>query len=317
MNGIKYFSHSSNARSDEKIIALRMQYGIEGYGIYFMLLERLSETDDFTCATDYKALAFDFHCDSDVIKSIVETSQLFALNNDGTRFYSPKFIERQKEQVEKMQYISQKRREAIQKRWAKAREKKHSDVIENQDTQIQMNNTGNTNVSRTKYNSKTTVIQNDTIINKTKNNIDVFPKVNTSLSELDKPNSDDEEIICERTKKIEKINYGLLLVFWNTQTQGIFNSITCIKEKRREAVRARIRQHGKEAFMLAIKRATQSDFLKGQNDRQWKMTFDWLIKPNNFIKVLEGNYDNRTSNIAGDRPAEHHQSVAPNYDETF
>lgn len=295
-----------------------MQYGIEGYGIYFMLLERLSETDDFTCATDYKALAFDFHCDSDIIKSIVETSQLFALNDDGTRFYSPKFIERQKEQVEKMQYISQKRREAIQKRWAKAKEKKSTDVIENQGTQVQVNNTSNTNVSGTEYNSNTSVIQTDTIINKTKqNNIDVFPKVNTSLSENNKSFSDDEEIICERTKKIENINYGNLLAFWNTQTQGIFNSITCIKEKRRELVRARIRQHGKEAFMLAIRRATQSDFLKGQNDRQWKMTFDWLVKPNNFIKVLEGNYDNRTNNSAGDRPAGHHQSVAPNYDETF
>ena len=33
--------------------------------------------------------------------------------------------------------------------------------------------------------------------------------------------------------------------------------------------------------------------IKGQNNRNWTITFDWLIKPNNFIKVLEGNYDDK------------------------
>ena len=39
--------------------------------------------------------------------------------------------------------------------------------------------------------------------------------------------------------------------------------------------------------------AGKSDFLNGKNDRGWKPNFDWLIKPENRIKVLEGNYDNR------------------------
>jgi len=333
MNGIKYFSHSSNARYDEKIIALRMQYGVEGYGIYFMLLERLSETDDLTCTTEYDKLAYDFHCETAKVKAVVNDFGLFQLTDDGTRFYSPKFIQRQNEQIEKAHFISQKRREAIQKRWAKAKEKQ---LAENQAEPNTNNANEDTNVSSKSYKSNTNVsiedtnelhlnensIQTDTIINKTKLKqnetlLDVSDKSNTSLSESANALSDDELVVCERTKQKEIISYSQILEFWNTQTKGIFNSITCITGKRRESVKARIRQHGKEAFMLAVQKAVKSSFLQGQNARSWQLTFDWLIKPNNFQKVLEGNYDNTTNNSANPRPAEHHQPSAPNYEDTF
>jgi len=40
--------------------------------------------------------------------------------------------------------------------------------------------------------------------------------------------------------------------------------------------------------------AGKSQFLNGDNDRGWKADFDWLIKPENAIKVLEGRYSNGT-----------------------
>ena len=46
MKKTSYFSHDSNARNDEKILAVRMKYGAEGYGIYFMILERLETLTD-------------------------------------------------------------------------------------------------------------------------------------------------------------------------------------------------------------------------------------------------------------------------------
>lgn len=36
--------------------------------------------------------------------------------------------------------------------------------------------------------------------------------------------------------------------------------------------------------------AEASNFLKGQNNRNWSATFDWLIKDANMAKVLDGNY---------------------------
>ena len=62
---------------------------------------------------------------------------------------------------------------------------------------------------------------------------------------------------------------------------------------RYKMLKARIKEYGIDTFLQAINNIRNSSFLKGQNNRNWTITFDWLIKPNNFIKVLEGNYDDK------------------------
>ena len=47
-----------------------------------------------------------------------------------------------------------------------------------------------------------------------------------------------------------------------------------------------------DAFRELFEKAEASDFLKGDNDRGWTADFDWLIRPTNMSKVLEGKYDN-------------------------
>lgn len=43
-------------------------------------------------------------------------------------------------------------------------------------------------------------------------------------------------------------------------------------------------------------KASKSDFLRGKNDRGWKMDFDWLISNDtNWVKVMEGKYDNKSA----------------------
>lgn len=58
-------------------------------------------------------------------------------------------------------------------------------------------------------------------------------------------------------------------------------------------MKARIAEYGIEQVMKAVDNIQKSAFLRGQNSRGWIITFDWLIRPNNFIKVLEGNYDDK------------------------
>ena len=65
--------------------------------------------------------------------------------------------------------------------------------------------------------------------------------------------------------------------------------------KRREFVRARIREHGLNAVYEMITKASQSDFLNGKSRSGWIADFTWLFRPSNFQKVLEGNYDNRNN----------------------
>lgn len=61
---------------------------------------------------------------------------------------------------------------------------------------------------------------------------------------------------------------------------------------RRKAVAARWREYPNlDTFRELFRKAEESKFLKGFNDRNWRADFDWLMKPSNMQKVLEGKYD--------------------------
>lgn len=68
------------------------------------------------------------------------------------------------------------------------------------------------------------------------------------------------------------------------------------KTERGKMLRARLRQYGTDSFFEAVEQIKQSDFLQGKNSRGWQITFDWLVHPNNYPKVIEGNY--KTSHAA-------------------
>jgi hypothetical protein len=94
-----------------------MKYGIEGYGIYFILLEKLRESSDRTCVKDYNVIAFDLRVSSDKIKSIIEDFGLFAFADDGKRFYSESFMRRMKPLDELREKRSTAGKAGMIKRW--------------------------------------------------------------------------------------------------------------------------------------------------------------------------------------------------------
>lgn len=94
MKNIDYFPHESEARNSPKLLSLRTKEGAIGYGVYFMILERLCKEPDYTSIRDYDMLAFDFHVKSDLVKSVVKEFGLFQFTEDGKRFYSEGFKRR-------------------------------------------------------------------------------------------------------------------------------------------------------------------------------------------------------------------------------
>lgn len=116
MAGI-YFSHDASARNDNKILNVRMKYGVEGYGIYFMLIERLREKENYMESTDYNALGFDFRVDSGKVKDIVNNFGLFVFTDDKKYFYSESLINRMSIMEEKDRKKSEAGKKAAQARW--------------------------------------------------------------------------------------------------------------------------------------------------------------------------------------------------------
>lgn len=68
--------------------------------------------------------------------------------------------------------------------------------------------------------------------------------------------------------------------------------------ERGRMVKRRIQDYGIEAVLAAVRNVGESDFLMGRIGK-FQATFDWFIRPNNFQKVLEGNYRNRNTDAGG------------------
>lgn len=71
-----------------------------------------------------------------------------------------------------------------------------------------------------------------------------------------------------------------------------FPACRVLSENRKKAIKARfVAGYTVEDFQTLFQKAEDSSFLKGQNNRNWTATLDWLIKDGNMAKVLDGNYD--------------------------
>ena len=92
MKDAYFFPHYIGARNDNKIMRLRLKYGMEGYGIYFALLEVLREQSDHLYPLqDLDILSADIRVDQQVVESIINDFGLF--KKDKTNFWSPKLQE--------------------------------------------------------------------------------------------------------------------------------------------------------------------------------------------------------------------------------
>lgn len=123
-----YFSHDSNARNDEKLVRLRMKQGAAGYGVYFMILERLREEADYMSAKDYNMIAFDLRVDAAIVKSVVEDFGLFTFTDDGKCFYSESFTRRMDIKDTLRRQRSEGGKIGMKNRWKKEQGKQDKEV---------------------------------------------------------------------------------------------------------------------------------------------------------------------------------------------
>lgn len=85
-----------------------------------------------------------------------------------------------------------------------------------------------------------------------------------------------------------------LLQKWNELPDTISKISTLKKDTQRyKMLSQRVSEYGADKVLEAIEKIKQSSFLQGKNNRGWTITFEWFVRPNNFIKVLEGNYTDK------------------------
>lgn len=78
-----WFKHDSNARNDVKIVRLTRQLGVEGYGIYFMLIEILREQVEHRLPlSTIPDIAYQIHASEEKVKAVVLSYELFEIEEE-------------------------------------------------------------------------------------------------------------------------------------------------------------------------------------------------------------------------------------------
>jgi predicted phage replisome organizer len=97
-----------------------------------------------------------------------------------------------------------------------------------------------------------------------------------------------------------KNDYALFVDTYNTQC---FNLSTVLKvtDKRKKAIANFLKQLNFEDFESACIKANNNPFLTGKNDRGWKADFDFIIKPDNAAKIIEGRYESQSTQTENDK----------------
>ena len=109
----------------------------------------------------------------------------------------------------------------------------------------------------------------------------------------------EEKDIYRETGSLSRIDYQKVVDLFHSLCPSL-PRVRTVSEKRKKAIRARFNAgETMESFAEVFKLAEASDFLTGRNGAWAGCGFDWLLKEANWIKTLEGTYENKTKSKAG------------------
>lgn len=118
-----------------------------------------------------------------------------------------------------------------------------------------------------------------------------------SSKELCPTSSSDEEILSNR-------HCQNVVDFWNrtvVETRSTLPQVRTLSDKRKNKMRIRWKEFAKvgdpvEVCRQIFTKACTSKFCQGDGKSGWSADFDWIFKNGeNWVKVFEGNYDNKTA----------------------
>lgn len=161
-------------------------------------------------------------------------------------------------------------------------------------------NANNATNERSKRSNATNATDDEAMLSNAKHNVNVYVNDNVDVNvndngvptePLDTPNGVSGAVTAPARRENPQNDFKIIMEAWNELPVTPITKITP-DTKRSGNLNARIRQYGVDGVLEAINLVSQSPFLLGRVT-DFVITFDWFVKPNNFVKVYEGNYNNR------------------------
>lgn len=95
---------------------------------------------------------------------------------------------------------------------------------------------------------------------------------------------------------------------WNNLGIGKVRDIRA-NTRRHKRIKGIIDDYGYDDLIAVMNTINDSPFLKGENSRNWKITMDWFLEPNNYQKVRDGNYINNNNVYSKSNPEQNNSAI--------
>lgn len=290
----KFFTHDSNAKDSPSMLRLIDEMGMEGYGAYWMLMEVLRDCDGFRFPTrSVPALARRYGIDADKLDEVINGYGLFDTDDDDC-IHSADLDER----MEAMSRVATDRRKAGEKSGEARRNKaagsgkgeqadghatnKREQAANKKEEEADRNKNNNKNIKEKNIQDSSSPLL-PTAPRSARKDEAAEAKARLPMPMAHEPHTG--------VKACGGKDMDMVMTMFNTEMEGhAIGKITCIRGQRATLTAARLKEFGMEAFATAIRKAARSSFLNGAKGK-WRMDYDWMVRPNNFPKVLEGRYD--------------------------
>ena len=286
-SGLEYFPLNVDMDQDDKIALIEASHGIVGFGIVVRLLMKIYKEGYYYEWTEREQLLFSKRVNVDIntVNVIINDCLKWGLFNkylyDTHHILTSKGIQRR-------YFAALTRRKKIEV---------FEDFILIDLTEFKNVNIISLNVDND-TNSTTQNVDNDT--NSTTQNVDTGTQSKVKKSKVKKSKVKNKKIYVGPSDQpeeevVEKVPFDEIKNLFNELCPS-YSKVISITEKRKPHIRARWEQFkgNMQIFETAFTKIEESEFCKGNNDRRWRASFDWLIaNDTNIVKVLEGKYDNK------------------------
>ena len=279
---MKYFLHDCNAFNDEKVSELFLNFGYEGLGLFYTILEKIGSQEK-PIKTVVLKNQLKVGKKLDKCWEFMESLGMISSNNGDT------FNERILSYSKTYQIKKEKTKEKISQ-W------RENQLLEKNVTGYELN-CNHLKVKESKV--------NEIEVNRA-NALTVAKPAEVNQQEL---KNEFKELIVGITGKELKIVVAELKTFisdkkpefidpyqeyWNLFAENYqLSGIQVLNDSRIRKFKTRIREPAFD-FLKLLDKIKYSKQLRGQSDSStgWKVTFDWVFEnQSNYVKILEGNYD--------------------------
>ena len=181
-----YFSHDTNARNDEKILCLRADYGITGYGAFWVLIEMMFENQNTQLSHNHvKGIAYSLNMEVELLTNIINSCIEYGLFvSDGDNFWSESLRSRKGTYINKREKKVEAGLKSAEARRLKALENsKQTSDFTKQDGNLAQTN-GNYAKALLEQNSNTSDVMFEQNLNSVPTELNSEPTKSNKLKEI-------------------------------------------------------------------------------------------------------------------------------------